>query len=319
MGGRPVRGDRRRHVRARHSVLRLARDVDDADPAVGSGGRGVRAGCSRARDRRPQPARDDKVVAAWNGLAVTALAEHAVALHRRRRVERARDAARARARRAARRPRTGGRAAAPGVPRRRGRRAGRGAGGLRLRGGGVLRGAPGDRRGALAGRWPASCSTRRWPSSPPAPAASTTPPTTPSGWSPGRPTRPTTPRRPGCRRSAAALVAYAALTGEPRYREAAEAALATVAPIVGRHPRFTGYAAAVGEALLSGPYEIAVATPRPGRRPAGRGRVPARPARCGRGRRRAGPPGVPLLADRPMRGRRARPRTSAGVSSVTAR
>ena len=54
-------------LRARHSVLRLARDIDDADPEV-------RARCDRsgrallaARDRRPQPARDDKVVAAWAG------------------------------------------------------------------------------------------------------------------------------------------------------------------------------------------------------------------------------------------------------------
>ncbi|MEV0245126.1 thioredoxin domain-containing protein [Nocardia sp. NPDC050712] len=35
----------------------------------------VRATLVRARDRRPQPARDDKVVTAWNGMAITALAE----------------------------------------------------------------------------------------------------------------------------------------------------------------------------------------------------------------------------------------------------
>jgi uncharacterized protein YyaL (SSP411 family) len=35
----------------------------------------VRAGLLAARAKRPGPARDDKVVAAWNGLAIAALAE----------------------------------------------------------------------------------------------------------------------------------------------------------------------------------------------------------------------------------------------------
>ncbi|MCC3328996.1 thioredoxin domain-containing protein [Nocardia abscessus] len=40
----------------------------------------VRAALIAARDRRPQPERDDKVVTAWNGMAITALAEAASAL-----------------------------------------------------------------------------------------------------------------------------------------------------------------------------------------------------------------------------------------------
>ena len=71
-----------------------------------------------------------------------------------------------------------------------------------------------------------------------------------------------------------------------------------MAPIAARHARFTGYACAVGEAQLSGPYEIAIA---------GAG------ALVGAAWRLAPPgavvvsgqpdqPGVPLLADRPMLG-----------------
>ncbi|WP_054816245.1 thioredoxin domain-containing protein [Nocardia arizonensis] len=40
----------------------------------------VRAALAEARDVRPQPARDDKVVTAWNGMAITALAEAGTAL-----------------------------------------------------------------------------------------------------------------------------------------------------------------------------------------------------------------------------------------------
>jgi len=48
------------------------------------------------------------------------------------------------------------------------------------------------------------------------------------------------------------------MTGEDRYRVAAETALTTVAPLMGRHARFAGWAAAVGEALLAGPAEVVV-------------------------------------------------------------
>jgi uncharacterized protein YyaL (SSP411 family) len=61
------------------SVLQLPADFD---PLPGDAERfeRVRALLRAARLRRPQPARDDKVVTGWNGLAITALAEASVAL-----------------------------------------------------------------------------------------------------------------------------------------------------------------------------------------------------------------------------------------------
>jgi uncharacterized protein YyaL (SSP411 family) len=99
---------------------------------------------------------------------------------------------------------------------------------------------------------------------------------------------------------AAALVTYSALTADTRYREAAEKALATVAMVAATHGRFTGYACAVGEALLSGPFEIAIATPDPAaplvaaawwHAPPGAVVVAGEPDRAG----------VPLLEGRPLR------------------
>src|SRR5689334_17431524 len=55
------------------STLQLLRDPDDAARLAG-----VKQRLFAARAQRPQPARDDKVVTAWNGLAIAALAEHGV-------------------------------------------------------------------------------------------------------------------------------------------------------------------------------------------------------------------------------------------------
>jgi uncharacterized protein YyaL (SSP411 family) len=58
------------------SVLQLPVDPSDLERFAR-----VRSALSSARAGRPQPARDDKVVTAWNGFAITALAEASVALH----------------------------------------------------------------------------------------------------------------------------------------------------------------------------------------------------------------------------------------------
>jgi uncharacterized protein len=60
---------------------------------------------------------------------------------------------------------------------------------------------------------------------------------------------------------AGALLSYAALTGSARHREAAQAALGVLAPIASRYPRSAGSGLAVAEALIAGPAEIAVVGP----------------------------------------------------------
>ena len=58
-----------------------------------------------------------------------------------------------------------------------------------------------------------------------------------------------------------ALLSYAALTGVHACREAAVEALASVPSLAARYPRAAGWGLAVAEALLSGPAEIAIAGP----------------------------------------------------------
>jgi len=58
-----------------------------------------------------------------------------------------------------------------------------------------------------------------------------------------------------------ALVSAHALTGEGRYRDAAEAALATVSTLAERAPRFAGWSLAAAETMQDGPLEIAVVGP----------------------------------------------------------
>jgi uncharacterized protein len=58
-----------------------------------------------------------------------------------------------------------------------------------------------------------------------------------------------------------ALTTYSALTGSGRHRQAAEEALATTRALAERAPRFAGWSLAAAEAMLAGPLEIAVVGP----------------------------------------------------------
>lgn len=292
------------------SVLRLARDVDDADPAVRARWRDVVGRLLAARDTRPQPARDDKVVAAWNGLAITAIAEfqQVAALLVSPDDEDAnlmdgvlivsdgamRDAAEhlaaahlvdGRLRRVSRDKAVG---APAGVLEDYGCVAEAFCAMHQLTGEGRWLTLAGELLDVALARF-AGPDGAFYDTADDAERLVT------------RPADPTDNATPSGRSAiVAALVAYAALTGETRYREAAEQTLTTVAPIVDRHARFTGYAATVGEALLSGPYEIAVATGDPegdplvaaARRHAPPGAVVVAGA--------PDQPGVPLLAGRPF-------------------
>lgn len=78
----------------------------------------------------------------------------------------------------------------------------------------------------------------------------------------------TRPRDPGDNASPSgfsslvhALVDAHALTGEGRYRDAAESALATAAVLAEKAPRFAGWSLAAATTMLDGPLEVAVVGP----------------------------------------------------------
>ncbi|HWA65195.1 MAG TPA: thioredoxin domain-containing protein [Mycobacteriales bacterium] len=74
-----------------------------------------------------------------------------------------------------------------------------------------------------------------------------------------RPRDPTDGATPsGASALAGALLASAALTGSSAHREAAERIVGSASQLIERFPRFAGASAAVAEALLAGPLEIAV-------------------------------------------------------------
>ncbi|POM25114.1 hypothetical protein BTM25_37560 [Actinomadura rubteroloni] len=273
------------------SVLQLPRDADDPGRYAR-----IRAALLAARDRRVPPARDDKVVAAWNGLAVAALAECGALFDRPDLVAAAREIA-----------------------------------GLLLdvhgSGGRLVRtsrdGAPGAHAGVLedyadvAEGLLALHAVTGEPAHATAAGALLETVRTRFGDGAGglydtaddaerlfrRPQDPTDNATPSGRFAAAgALLSYAALTGSAEHREAAAAALAPARPLATEHARFAGWGLAVAEALVAGPLEIAVVGDPADERTRALHRAallatsPGAVTTVGP----PGPSGVPLLAGRPL-------------------
>jgi uncharacterized protein len=280
------------------STLQLRTDPDD-----GARWESVRERLLAARDRRPQPARDDKVVTGWNGLAVAALAEAGALLDRAELVEAATATADllsavhvvdGRLRRVSRDGVVGEH---PGVLEdyadlaegllALGAVTGDAA---RLRLAGellevVLTRFADDQGGfydTADDRADTRLASMRRPQDP-------TDNATPSGQA----------------AAAGALLTYGAYTGSTRHREAAERALAVYAPLAAGHARFAGWGLAVAEALADGPREVAVVgradDPATARlhRVALLGTAPGAAVVVGDPDGPAG--GVPLLVDRPLR------------------
>ncbi|MGC0312566.1 thioredoxin domain-containing protein [Kitasatospora acidiphila] len=276
------------------SVLQLLNEPDDLAEY-----QEIRTRLLRARAERPAPARDDKVVAAWNGLAIAALAECGALLDRPDLVEAATRAAdlllsvhldaAGRLLRTSRDGKPGGNAgvledyadtaegflalyAVTGE-----------ASWLQLAGGlldTVLLHFTDEASGSLYDTANDAEELIRRPQDP-------TDNATPSGWT----------------AAAQALLSYAAYTGSERHRTAAERALGVVGALGVRAPRFVGWGLAAAEALLDGPREVAVVGPADDPRTAELhrtallGTAPGAVVACGV---LGGEAEVALLADRPL-------------------
>jgi len=232
-----------------HGASVLQRLSEPADPERFAR---VRDALLAARGDRVRPGRDDKVVAAWNGMAISALAECGLLLSRPDLTAAARDAAALLAR-------------------------------LHLAGGRLIRtsrdGTAGDTAGTLEdyacvaeGFLTLSGVTgeARWLR-----LAADLLEVALGSFGDGeggfydtaadgealifRPADPADNATPsGTFAVAGALLSYAALAGSARHREAAEGALGVLPGIAARYPRAAGAGLSVAEAILAGPAEIAV-------------------------------------------------------------
>jgi uncharacterized protein YyaL (SSP411 family) len=232
------------------SVLQLR-----ADPAEPERFAAIRDALFAARERRVRPGRDDKVVAAWNGLAIAALAECGLLLAEPGFTAAAGDAAALLARVHLR----GGRLARTS----RAGVAGPSAGVLEdyacvAEGLLVLSGVTGQAGWVtMAGRLLETALTRF------SDGGGTFYDTADDGealiYRPADPLDGPTPS--GTFAMAGALLGYGALTGSARHREAALAALGALGPIAPQYPRAAGAGLAVAEAVVAGPTEVAVVGP----------------------------------------------------------
>jgi uncharacterized protein YyaL (SSP411 family) len=279
-----------------HGTSTLQRLHEPDDPARLAS---VVARLRAARAERRQPARDDKVVTAWNGLAIAALAEHGTLTGAAESVAAARGAAELLA----------GTHWVDGRLRRASRNgvAGRYAGVLEDYGD-LAEGLLALHQATAEGRWlelagdlidvvaEQFIDAEGWHDTAGDAEALVHRPFDPADG----------PTPAGIAAAAGAAVGYGALAGSPRHVELGAAAVASLARLVVQAPRAAGWAAAVGEALLAGPLEVAV-TGTPG---------PDRDALAAAARSSTSPgavvvvgepdaPGVPLLAGRPLVGGRA--------------
>jgi uncharacterized protein len=232
------------------SVLQRRADPDDPERLDR-----IRGTLLAAREGRPRPGRDDKVVAAWNGLAIGALAESGLLLDRADFLAAAESAAELLVSVHV----TGDRL----VRTSRDGVAGPSAGLLEdyacvASGLLTLAGVTGDSRWTAVtealletvlsefgdgsgGFYDTAADGERLIFRPADPADNATP--------------------SGAFAAADALLSYAALTGSARYRDAATSALKALPAIASRFPRAAGMGLAVAEALLSGPAEVAIVGP----------------------------------------------------------
>ncbi|WP_421733578.1 thioredoxin domain-containing protein [Cellulomonas sp.] len=244
-----------------HGTSVLQRRDDPADEVRFAD---VRDRLRAAREQRPRPARDEKVVTGWNGLAVAALAESSVLLDR---PELADAAARAAgllvathvrrssdgSTRVARASRDGAPGDAPGVLEDYAHLAE----GLL-----TLSAVTGDHRWfEVAGRL-LDTVLHHFAAADGGFHDTAQDETDPVVTRLGRPRDPADGPTPSGQSAAAnALLTYAALTGSVRHREAAERALRGPLAIAVRYPRAAGAALAVVEAALDGPRQVAVVGP----------------------------------------------------------